>query len=179
MQPELADRLMELLGIPLLSLFTQEELCGLAPPQAAEAMPLSLLEGRLGGGALYPNRTAPEARYFLPAGLPAGLLSPVLVVLDRSERSMLPLLEPGDWLLLDRSPALRRKPSFEHAYALSWKRRGLIARCRVVGQALVLVMDNPSESLRLPSHLPLAGREILNIVKGKIVWVGRELTPGA
>ena len=55
MNVELADQIMELLGIPLLSLFTQQELSGLAPPRRTEALPIPLLEGPLGGGTRFPN----------------------------------------------------------------------------------------------------------------------------
>ena len=54
MNAEVADQIMELLGIPLLSLFTQQELSGLAPPRGAEALPIPLLEGSLGGGQSVP-----------------------------------------------------------------------------------------------------------------------------
>jgi hypothetical protein len=105
----------------------------------------------------------------------SAAVSPVVAQLDAREDSMSPLLEPGDWVLLDRSPTLRRRPQFGSAYALSWKEVGFVARCRVVGDALVLVADNARQSVDVPNPIPLAGRNILDVVKGKIVWVGREL----
>ncbi len=54
MNPELADSVMERMAIPLLSLLTQEELSGVAPPSPGDALPVPLLSGRLGGGQPFP-----------------------------------------------------------------------------------------------------------------------------
>lgn len=132
---ELADRILLALGIPLISLLTQKELGGLGRPAAVEFAAVPVLQGRLGGGTAFPQPGHQASRYFLPPRLAAAAVSPAVVQLDGGETAMSPFLEPGDWVLLDRSPAVRRRPLFEHAYALSWKGRGYVARCRVVGGA--------------------------------------------
>lgn len=171
---DLADRLLVALGIPLISLLTQQELGGLGPPGGVEFAAVPVLQGRLGGGAAFPQPGPQPSRYFLPERLLAAAVSPAVVQLDGGETAMSPFLEPGDWVLLDRSPAVRRRPLFEHAYALAWKGRGYVARCRVVGGALVLVADNPRQSSDIPSQIPRTGLDVLNLVKGKIIWLGRE-----
>lgn len=173
---ELADRIMRLLGIPMVSLLTHEELGGAGPPPGlVDFLAAPVLQGRLGAGAAFPPLGQETGRYFLPVHLLAAAVSPAVAQLDAHETAMSPFLEPGDWVLLDRSPAARRRPLFENAYALSWKGKGYVARCRVVGGALVLVADNPRQISDIPSQIPLAGRNVLDIVRGKIVWVGREL----
>jgi hypothetical protein len=172
---ELADQVLQQLGIPLVSLLTQEELSGLGPPAVVDFLPAPVLDGRLGAGNAFPKMSGETSRYFLPSRVLSAAVSPVVARLDAHEDSMSPLLEPGDWVLLDRSPTLRRRPQFGSAYALSWKEVGFVARCRVVGDALVLVADNARQSVDVPNPIPLAGRNILDVVKGKIVWVGREL----
>jgi hypothetical protein len=172
---ELADRILLALGIPLISLLTQEELGGLGPPAAVEFAAVPVLQGRLGGGTAFPQPGRQASRHFLPQRLVAPAVSPAVVQLDDGETAMSPFLEPGDWVLLDRSPPARRRPLFEHAYALSWKGRGYVARCRVVGGALVLVADNPRQISDIPSQIPRARLDVLDLVKGKIIWVGREL----
>jgi hypothetical protein len=172
---ELADRVLRLLGIPLASLLTREELGGAGPPGSVEFVAVPVLQGRLGAGTAFPHLGREESRYFLPARLLVAAVSPAVVQLDSRETAMSPFLEPGDWVLLDRAPAARRRPLFEHAYALSWKAKGYVARCRVVGGALVLVADNPRQSSDVPSQIPLASLNVLDFVKGRIVWVGREL----
>jgi transcriptional regulator with XRE-family HTH domain len=171
----MADRILRVLGIPLVSLWTQEELGGVGPPGAVEFAAVPVLQGRLGAGAPFPQAGQEANRFFLPQRLGAAAVSPAVVQIEAHETAMSPFLEPGDWVLLDRSPAVRRRPLFEHAYALSWNARGYVARCRVVGGALVLVADNPRQSAEIPSQIPLAGLNVLDIVNARIVWVGREL----
>ena len=175
MNNELADQLMAGLGLSLLSLFTQDELSGLAPTAAPESLPVPLLAGRLGGGKPFPRLTARPRLRQLPAATVSQLTSPVLAVLDSSERSMWPALWPNDLVLIDRDPARRRAPRFEQIYVISWRGRGWIGRCRRVGQVLVVAVDNLREVSRTLPQIPLAGENILNIVKGTIVWLGREV----
>ncbi len=172
---ELADRLRRSLGIPLVALLTQEELDGVSPPATVEFVAVPLLQGRLGAGAAFPLAGREGQRYFLPQRLAAAAVSPAMAQIDWREAAMSPFLEPGDWVLLDRSPAAQRRPLFEHAYALSWNAKGYVARCRVVSGALLLVADNPSQSSEIPSQIPLAGRNVLDVVNAQIVWVGLEL----
>ena len=175
MTAEMADRILHLLGIPLLALLTQEELSGVSPPPAVEFPAAPVMEGRLGGGKSFPKPGRDASRYFLPGPLLASAVSPAVVQLDDGEAAMSPFLEPGDWVLLDRSPAARRRPHFEYAYALSWNGEGFVRRCRVVRGALVVVPDNPSQRGRIPTQIALAGREILDLVQGRIIWIGRQL----
>jgi transcriptional regulator with XRE-family HTH domain len=172
---ELADRVLQLLGVPLVALFSQEELSGISPPAVAEFPATPLLEGRLGGGNLFPRPGRESNLYYLPARLVATVVSPAVVQMDDRETAMSPFLEPGDWVLLDRSPAARRRPQFENAYALSWNGKGFVRRCRVVRGALVVVPDNPDLSGKIPAQIALAEHDILEVVRGRIAWVGREL----
>ncbi len=172
---DLADQILELLAIKLVSLFTQDELSGLAPPSLTDAIPVPILQGRLGSGKPFPRRSERGQRRFFPLPVLTGLVSPTLAVLDRDELAMSPTLRPNDWVLLDRSPGVRRCPSLEQIYALSWKGRGFVGRCRVVGGALLVVVDNPLGGQQTPSPIPLAGCDVLEIVKGKLVWLGRAL----
>jgi hypothetical protein len=90
---------------------------------------------------------------------------------------MAPLVEPGDVVLLDRAEAGRRHPVFGSIYALSLSGQGAVCRCQRVGSALVLVAENGRRSPPIPDYVPLARRDILDIVRGRVVWVCRELPP--
>ena len=173
---ELADQIMERLGVPLLSLFTQEELSGRVPPRSGEVLPVPLLDGPLGGGHPFPEMGRGTERHYFSASLLNQLISPVVLALDQNERGMWPALWPNDLVLLDRSPIERRRPKFEHVYALCWEGKGWVGRCRVVGGALVVVVDNARQAVHsLHGSVPLEHQEVLDVVRGKIVWVGREL----
>jgi transcriptional regulator with XRE-family HTH domain len=177
MTPELADRVLHLLGVPLVALLTQQELSGISPPAAAGFPAVPLLEGRLGAGKPFPQPGRPANRYLLPARLLAAAINPAVAQLDGREEAMSPFLDPGDWVLLDRSPAARRRPRFECAYALSWKGEGFVRRCRVIRGALVVVPDNPTQNAKIPTQIALAGHDVLDIVRGRITWIGRDLNP--
>ena len=172
---DLADQVMTLLDIPLISLLTQEELAGRAPPEIASGVPLPVLDGYLGGGASYPRLSATVERRFFPASVLSRLISPVLARVHVAEKSMWPLIWPQDLLLLDRSPRERRRPIFEGVYALSWAKKGHLARCRPVGQALVVVVDEPGDPPPISRPISLENRNILDVVQGKVVWLEREL----
>jgi len=175
MNTELADQLMAGLGLSMMALFTQDELSGLAPTALPESLPVPLLAGRLGGGKPFPRLTSRPLLRQLPAAAVRGATSPVLAVLDSKERSMWPALWPDDLVLIDRDPARRRNPTFEEVYAISWKGRGWIGRCRRVGRVLVVAVDNLREVRRTLPQIPLSGQNILGTVKGTIVWLGRDL----
>jgi hypothetical protein len=76
---------------------------------------------------------------------------------------------------VDRAEGRRRHPIFENIYALSFGGRGAVCRCQRVGGALVPVAENSRCSSRLPDHLPLGRRDILEMVKGKVVWACRDM----
>jgi len=177
MSIELADQIMLELNIDSRSLFTQDELSGRAPAPRTRALPVPVLEGRLGAGRPFPETVSQASRPFPSAPLSA-LVNPVLAWLDDKESSMWPRLWPGDLVLLDRAPLARRRPRFEHVYALNWKGRGYIGRCQMVGESLVVVTDSPGESRSLNSPLRLGKRHVLDVVRGKLVWLGRDLEPG-
>ena len=175
MNTELADHLMAGLGISMMSLFTQDELSGLAPTAAPETLPVPLLAGRLGGGKPLPRLTTRPQLRQLPAAAVRQSTSPVLALLDSAERSMWPALWPNDLVLIDRDPARRRDPGFEQVYVISWRGRGWIGRCRRVGRVLVVAVDNSREARRTLPQISLSGQDILKILKGTIVWLGRDL----
>ncbi len=90
---------------------------------------------------------------------------------------MSPLIEPNDVLLVDRSEPGRSRPLFESIYVLSFSGRGAVCRCQRVGSALVLVEESGRRSSRLPDRIPLVRTPILEVVRGKVVWIGRQVEP--
>jgi len=171
----MADRFLETLGVPLAALFTPDELAGRAPPSPAEAVMVPVLSGRLGGGQAFPQDSPQPRLYPMPAREVQDLQNPALATVDREERSMWPALWPGDLALLDRGTATRRRPRLDSVYALAWEGRGLIGRCQRIGSALALYFDNEAEAPDTPDRLPVGAAGIYNVVRGRIVWIGRDL----
>jgi len=160
-------------------LLSQDELSGRVPGLPADVLPVPILSGSLGGGKAFPrDMSAPQQRLF-PAAEAVGVISPVLVKIDRSENSMRPTVWPGDIVLLDRSPLERRWPTIDSVYAVCWRNKGWIGRCRRVSRALVMVVDNSREAVSPPATISLDHRDVLDVVRGRIAWLGRDLPPDA
>lgn len=169
-----ADRLLDTLAIPMTALFTADELAGGAPAMHPQTQPVGVLQGVLGGGETFPRDSAHPVIEFLPGRTLEGLIQPALAQLSAQERSAWPTLWPRDMVLLDRSPHRRRRPRLESLYAVEWEGRGYVCRCRRVGGALLTVTDTDG-SPEPPTRIELAHGELLKVVRGVIVWVGRDL----
>lgn len=174
-QIELADQIMTLLDIPALSLFSQEELAGRAPPARLSGTFTELLVGALGAGRPYPRIGNPAERLRLGEPLLAGAVQPVAVQVSEHEDAMSPLICPGDVILLDRSPQQRMRPSPDYVYAINWENKGYLGRCLLLQKTLIVVADNPSARPQPPERIPLEGVRLLDIVRGKVIWLGREM----
>lgn len=87
---------------------------------------------------------------------------------------MRPLIEPGDWVVLDRDPVQRTHPDFAFVYALEIGGRGFLARCRLVGNCLVTVTDAPRLESGPPRYVELEGYAGA-YVRGLVVWVSRRM----
>ncbi|HUG81673.1 MAG TPA: hypothetical protein VML01_08415 [Bryobacterales bacterium] len=174
-QIELADQIMTLLDIPVLSLFSQEELGGRAPSARPAGTSADLLVGTLGAGRPYPRIGNPAERLGLRGPHVAGAVQPVAVRVSREESAMSPLICPGDVILLDRSPQERTRPRPDYVYAVNWRNRGYLGRCLLLRETLIVVADNPSARPQPPERISLKGARLLDIVQGKVVWLGREM----
>jgi len=170
---DLADQIGSLLEISPLSLFTQDELSGRAPRGLSGWLPIPLLDGYLGGGKAFPKTTPLCQQRLFPVSEMTEAVGAVLVRVDLSEGSMWPTICAGDLVLLDRSPVERRKPTVDHIYALAWRGKGFLGRCRRAGRGLAVVTDNARARSVTPSTISLGNRDILDVVKGKVVWLAR------
>jgi hypothetical protein len=174
-QIELADQIMTLLDIPVLSLFSQEELGGRAPPARAGSTSADLLVGTLGAGRPYPRIGNPAERLCLGGPHIAGSVQPVAVRVSRQETAMSPLICPGDVILLDRSPRERMRPRPDYVYAVNFGNKGYLGRCLLLRETLIVVADNPSARPQPPERIPLQGVRLLDVVRGRVIWLGREM----
>lgn len=176
---DLADQIMAMLNLPLAFLLSQDEISGRVSGPPADALPVPILGGSLGGGKAFPREMSAPQQRLIPSAELVGTVNPALARIDRSENSMIPTVWPGDIVLLDRSPMERRRPAIECIYAICWRNRGWVCHCRLVSRALVVVVDNSREGVSPPSTIALAHRNVLDVVRGRIVSLGRDLRPGA
>jgi len=89
---------------------------------------------------------------------------------------MWPLIQPRDTVALDTSPNERQHPNLASIYALCWENRGYLGRCRLHAGRLEINVDRPGPRDRPPSSVPLRdGARLLDVVRGKVVWLSREM----
>ena len=135
-------------------------------------------QGLVGPGRPFPDQLDAAGQVALPAAFLAGITEPILVRLAVDEDAMVPLIEPGDLVLLDGDEAGRRQPRLEGVYALALPAESAVCRCRRAGTTLLLSGDNSRRSAPLPGRLPLLNRSILDVVRGRVVWSCREFGSG-
>ena len=172
----LADDLLALSGIPLAALLSAQEASGQRPPSDSAPLSAVLLRGHLGAGAPYPSfpRLAHKMIVTIPSQF--GVINPLALQISPNETSMSPLVQPRDTVILDTSPNERRRPNPASIYALCWEDRGYLGRCCLRAGRLEISLDQPESRGRLPSSVSLHdGARLLDVVRGKVVWLSREM----
>ena len=165
---DLADALLESLEMSLRDLLDEQ-------PGAQGQATAPLWAGLLGPRHRFPDGAVIAGERLFPEAFLGRFGSPVLLRLAAEEDGMAPLVEPGDLVLLDRSETTRCKPVFQGVYALALGAQSAVCRCQVVGGALVLVAENSRRASRLPDHVPLGRYDVVDVVRGRVVWTSREL----
>jgi transcriptional regulator with XRE-family HTH domain len=176
--PGVADRLMGRLGMGIEDLFEVPELERAMPYREFRDSPfreVPVLKGRIAAGQPFPV----DARFAGTRAFTAEFLRqftrPVLVKVGANEVSMVPSVCPNDLLLIDQSEEKRKKPEFARIYALSLEEGGTIKRCEIVEGELVIVPENMQQRGFSPRTISLQEANILDIIRGQVVWIGREL----
>jgi phage repressor protein C with HTH and peptisase S24 domain len=91
------------------------------------------------------------------------------------ENSMWPAVCPGDTIVVDPSLQSRRNPDVQAIYVLRFNGRGFVRRCSKVGDRLLILSDQEPSAGPPLTWVSLENRKILDIVRGRIVWIGRSL----
>ncbi len=149
LSPELGDQLLRNLGLTLFDLCTATQ-------------PVDI----------------PDVRRKTLQSLPLSRLiaakDPDLLILG-CDTVMQPRFQKGDSVLLDRSDITRSNPDPHAFYAVDLPGGTGARYVRLGGRCLYLATD---ATLREPSeweYVSLASRNILEVVKGRIIWIGREM----
>jgi transcriptional regulator with XRE-family HTH domain len=175
---EVADRLMERLGLDIEGLFETSELERVLPHREFKDSPfreVPMLKGRIAAGQPFPVDVRYAGTRAFTAEFLKQFVRPVLVKAGATEVSMLPTIQPNDLLLIDQSEEKRRHPVFGKIYALNLDEGGTTKHCEVVNGELVIVPENMQQRGFSPRTISLEEHNILDIVRGVVVWIGREL----
>jgi transcriptional regulator with XRE-family HTH domain len=173
-----ADRIMERMGITLEDLFQVSELERALPHREFKDSPfreVPMLKGRIAAGQPFPVDVRYSGTRAFTAEFLKQFVRPVLLKVGAGEMSMLPSIQPNDLLLIDQNEEKRRQPVFSRVYALSLEEGGTLKHCEVVNGELVIVPENMQQRGFAPRTVSLEERNILDVVRGVVVWIGREM----
>jgi hypothetical protein len=166
LSPEAADRLMRAMDITI-----PQVLWSGGGVDATQIGAIPLLRARIGPGSTA-SFDAFRGYVPLPAGLINGLTGPLTAYLA-ADLALPPDFRTGDLVLLDQNSAMRRDPAARSGFIVA-ENAGL--RVRYVRRA-----RSGLEVASLPEFsgdwqtISLQGRDILDIVRARIVWIGREM----
>ncbi len=167
-----ADRLMNALGIHVADLLWGVS-AGISAREVAGIVAVPLVRNRIGPG------TAGALDVFrgnipMPGGLLKNLVEPVAAHLA-PDLVMPAALAANDLVLLNQSPAVRASPAGTGVWIVA-EGAGLRARyLRLAGARLLVGNEVTRGDPQQWLSIPLQGRNILEIVRAHIVWIGREM----
>jgi hypothetical protein len=139
----------------------------------SEIMPVPLLRDHIGPGS---EASFSEFRGYLPfpAPLVAPLEDPVAAHLA-ADLALPSELRPGDVVLLDRNAARRILPEPGNCWVVADSAGLRVRYVRRNGSTLELGAASKRSDIRVWRTVSLHGRDILEIVRARIVWIGRKM----
>lgn len=168
LSPGAADRLMRALDLSVSKLlwhFPGENAAGI------RAVPA--LRARIGPG-FEPSFSDFRGYTPFPSSLVDGLVDPVAARL--SPDLLLPAaVSANDLVLLDQNPAVRSRPGGRGCWVVAEKGGLRVRYVRVGGTLLYLPGEPAVHDPKRWQPVPVQGRNILEIVRARVVWIGREM----
>jgi hypothetical protein len=154
----MADSLLRHLHLDVLDLLEQHELDRHGPLRL-----VPVLRQGVGPGHPFAFDTG-EKSYPFPGDAITEVEDPVAARVD-GDAALPAVLRAGDWVLLDRGGLARRDPD------------GGLYCVEIEGAVVIRRVLRKGGHLRVDSHgsISLTDRDILDVVKAKVVWFGRQL----
>ncbi len=177
LSPEIADRILDRFRIPLAELLPSEEVrprgcSGCHATRNWREVPV--LEGWVGPGMPLPRLASTVERYPFPASALAPLVNPAVARLAPDTR-MAGVLSDNDLVLLDHGREARSEIRDDGLYLLNRRGEGLVRRLRSQGNRLFIVAEDVRDQPNRWEAVSLASHHVLDIVRGRLVWIGRNL----
>ena len=165
-----ADDLLGGLGLSLRDL-------PISPGQPARLthVPVPLCSGEVSPSREYPKEKSAATAILVRAAEVSAAVSCLAFRVGEDETSMRPAICPGDTIVADCSLDRRRRPDPLGIYILRIEGRGFVRRCRRVGDRLLILSDQEPSAGPPLTWISLEERKILDVVRGRIVWIGRSL----
>jgi hypothetical protein len=159
---DMADHLLRRLRIDLFDLIEEEEERYLRMPHARNCRAVPCLGEPLGPGKPFPQ----EGGEFYPfRSEQVDMLEDPVAARVGEDDHLPPPLQEGDWVLLDRGERARLSRS-DGLYVIQLRHEAVIRRVRPAG---------PVWEVLAPPRFYVEDRAILELMKAKVVWLGRRL----
>ena len=184
LSPKFADKVLRQLNITVVDLCENRELPsrqaseGATAPDSVRWVPKLFYD--IGPGRPCDDETPWEryraGAYPFPAATVARLTDPCVAILTE-DRAMKPRFQAGDTVLLDAAEQSRLNPDPCNPYVVQTPKGALVRYVRQGGRRVYLASE---ESLEFPDRwdcISLVDRHILDIVRSRIVWMGRQMEP--
>jgi hypothetical protein len=173
------DQILKRLRLTVLDLlepgdFSELSFPGVGKPAGSVEVPV--LEGWLGPGLPLPTEPSPVDRYPFPASLLAAAEQPVAARLAADPR-MDALFLANDLVLLDQSPARRMRLQSSAAYVVNRRGEGVVRRVSLERSDLLVLGSAGRRRADGYEVLPLGGVHLLDVVRARVIWIGRLLDP--
>jgi hypothetical protein len=163
-----ADRLMRVLDIQISDLSWR---ISAEPETGAETIPM--VRSRIGPGS---DVAFSEFRghFTVPRWLLRGLVDPIVARLG-SDLVLPKALAAHDLVLLDQNPLRRESPGSDGVWVITEDAGLRVRYLRVEGARIYVANEVTLEDPRKWHSIPTPGQNILDIVRARIVWMGREM----
>ena len=112
--------------------------------------------------------------YPVPAKVVSSLVDPIMAQVA-PDLGLPVSLQVNDIVLVDQNPAFRRSPLPDFPYLIASGNAAVFRYVRLGGTRIYLT-DSPARTNPKDWHeIPLMKRDILEVVRGRVVWISREI----
>lgn len=169
--PEMGDQILKCLHWSVLDLLEPEELLGHATRilgDLAPARETPVMAGRLGPGQTWSDVESPFERFAVECYHLANAINPVVARLGEDPH-LVPMLEGGDLVLLDRSEDSRRQPLPDELYAIRHGGEALVRGLRRGAERLYLVPPDGQNRPETWASIRVRADELLHSVIARVI----------
>ena len=174
LSPDLADVILAQLAIPLLELFTRDELshwlANSNPNREQRLQPVPVLNGLLGLNQPALRKGPHREVHTVPYHLAEAISEPLVACLA-GDPEMEPLFADRDMVLLDQSEIARTLFEAESYYIVHTAAGRCVGSLLIPGDVIFLNTDRNRHDSEQWTRIDLAGASILDLVLARVVWL--------
>ncbi len=191
LSPAMADLLLRQLQITVVDLLSANELAACTTAGGGggngrmewesgtfRTRQIPVLEGYVGTGHPFPVIESSVQRYPFPVLNLAQFEDPAMTLLA-ADTHMSTVFGAGDLVLLDRATRQRTEFTPHALFAIDFGGEGSIRHVHSGPRHLYLIAEDSLNDPALWDSISLEDRNILDIVKARVVWIGRQLEQAA